>query len=287
VVISAAVLRNEVYNASDPASAPQTEEKGQNPDKDHIPELFSPIIGSSTIDSICPPPKVHLEISPKGARYHIRKYHCDIASAAEQVNKQENGLLESGVRRDDRKDFYRGKQKGDDGMPRFALFSIWRPLKTVHRDPLAFSSCSSFPEFDYVPAGQIEPMDHLIPAHLSRIIDPNAPNLNVANKQQVRDFKFHEDNGTYQSHGYLAYGPRDEEQKAHDWHFISEQQTSDFLIIQLFDNKMEAHARAPQEGVNKMSNLGVRGAIHSAVELDGQDIESEARESMSIGGRLT
>jgi hypothetical protein len=36
-----------------------------------------------------------------------------------------------------------------------------------------------------------------------------------------------------------------------------------------------------------MSNLGVGGAIHSAVELDGQDIESEARESMSIGGPLT
>ncbi|KAJ6069099.1 hypothetical protein N7499_010986 [Penicillium canescens] len=142
---------------------------------------------------------------------------ADVASAAEQVNKQENRLHESGVRRDDRKGFYRGKQKGDDGIPRFALFSIWRPLETVHRDPLTLSSCcASFPESEYGPAGQIEPMDHLIHAHLSRIIDTNAPNLNVANEQQVRDVSFHEDNGTYQSHGYLAYGPRDEEQKAYE-----------------------------------------------------------------------
>ena len=278
VVVSAAVLRDEVYNESDPASAPQTED----PSKDHVPELFPPIVGNSMTDGICPAPKVHLDLSPKGARYHIRKYHREVASAAERVIKEENRLLESGVQWDDLKDFYRGKQKGDNGIPRFALFSIWRPLKTVHRDPLALSSCASFPESDYVPTGQLEPMDHRIPYHLSRIIDPNTPNLNVANEQQVQDVTFHEDNGTYQSHGYLAYGPRDEERKAHDWHFISEQQPSDVLIIQLFDNEMEAHARAPQEGANKMSNLGVGGAIHSAFELDGQDIESEARESIEV-----
>ncbi|KAE8310329.1 hypothetical protein BDV41DRAFT_579670 [Aspergillus transmontanensis] len=282
VVISAAVLRSEVYHESDPAPAPQTEENGQNPDEDQIPKPFPPIWGNSTTDGICPAPKVHLDLSPKGARYHIRKYHREVASAAERVIKAENRLLESGVQWDDLKDFYRGEQKGDDGIPRFALFSIWRPLKTVRRDPLALSSCASFPESDYVPDDQVEPMDSHIPAHLSRIIDPNAPNLNAANEQQVRDVALHEENGTYQSQGYLAYGPRDEEQKAHDWHFISEQQPSDVLIIQLFDNEMEAHARAPQAGVHKMSNLGVGGAIHSAFKLDGQDILSEARESIEV-----
>ncbi|PIG85949.1 GA4 desaturase [Aspergillus arachidicola] len=282
VVVSAAVLRSEIYNESDPASAPQTEEDGQNSDKDHVPTLFPPIWGNSTTDGICPAPKVHLDVSPKGARYHIRKYHCEVASAAERVIKAENRLLESGVQWDDLKNFYRGEQKGDDGIPRFALFSIWRPLKTVHRDPLALSSCASFPESDYVPADQFEPMDSHIPAHLSRIIDPNASNVNYANEEQVRDVTLDEDNGTFQSQGYLAYGPRDQEQKAHDWHFISEQQPSDVLIIQLFDNEMEAYARAPQEGVDKLSNLGVGGAIHSAFELDGQDTVSEARESIEV-----
>ncbi|KAM5436374.1 hypothetical protein MferCBS31731_005865 [Microsporum ferrugineum] len=258
VVISAAVIRSGVYKESDPASAPQTAGNGENSDK-AIPALFPPIFGNSTTDGICPAPKVHLDLSPRGARYHIRKYHLEVACAAEQVIEAENRRLESGVQWDDLKDYY-----GE--IPRFALFSIWRPLKTVCRDPLALSSCASFPESDYAPASQLEPMDHRIPAHLSRIVDS----------------VFYEDKGMYQSQSYLAYGPRDKEQKAHDWHFISEQQPSEVLMIQLFDNEMEAHARAPQEGVDKMSDLGVGGAIHSAVELDDQDVEAEPRESIEV-----
>jgi hypothetical protein len=274
-VISAAVLRNELYSEGDPASAARTEENGKSQDKEHIPNLFPPIVGNSPTDGICPAPKVHLDFSPKGARYHIRNYHREVSSAAERVIREENRLLESGVQWDDLKDFYQGKEKNSEGIPRFALFSIWRPLKPVHRDPLALSSCASFPESDYVPSEQLEPMDPHIPAHLSRIIDPNAPNEQIQKHTQ-------QDSGTCQSYGYLAYGPRDKEQKAHDWHFISEQQPSDVLIIQLFDNEMEAQARAPREGGNKMSNLGVGGAIHSAFELDGQDINAEARESIEV-----
>ncbi|KAK7426674.1 hypothetical protein QQZ08_006852 [Neonectria magnoliae] len=112
----------------------------------------------------------------KAPNIHIRKCHSEVASASEEVIKEENRLLESGVQWDDLKDFYPGNNKGDGGMPRFALFSMWRLLKLVYRDPPALSSCASFPEPDYVPSDQLDPMDHRIPAHLSRIIDPNAPN---------------------------------------------------------------------------------------------------------------
>ncbi|KAB8264117.1 hypothetical protein BDV32DRAFT_145895 [Aspergillus pseudonomiae] len=272
VVISAAVLRNELYKESDAAvAAAHPEENGQTLTNNPEAKLFPPIVGNSRADPICPAPKVHLDLTPKGARLHIRKYHREVTSAAERVIEAENRLLESGVQWDDLKDFYAGKEGGDEGVPRFALFSIWRPLKTVHRDPLALASCASFPQSDYVPADQLEPLDMQIPAHLSRIIGPNG-----------QDVSSNADNGTYQTQGYLAYAPRDKEQKAHGWHFISEQQPSDVLIIQLFDNEMEAHARAPQEGANKRSNLGVGGAIHSAFELDGQDIHSEARESIEV-----
>ncbi|OQD89652.1 hypothetical protein PENANT_c002G05158 [Penicillium antarcticum] len=274
VVVSAAVIRNELYTEGDPAPTTQTEANGQTTHENETSELFPPIVGNSPTDGICPAPKAHLDLTPKGARYHIRKYHRQVTSAAEQVIEAENRLLETGVQWDDLKDCYRGKE-GDDGIPRFALFSIWRPLRPVHRDPLALASCASFPESDYVLSEQLEPMDHQIPAHLSRIIDPNSPYLNVDNERQVQD-------GTCQTYGYLAYGPRDKEKKAHDWHFISEQQPSDVLIIQLFDNEMEARARAPQEGGNKMSNLGVGGAIHSAFELDSQDTNDEARESIEV-----
>lgn len=137
--------------------------------------MFPPIVGNSTTNGICPAPKLHLDFSPKGARYDIRKSHSEVASAAKKVITEENRLLESGVQWDGLKDFYRGNNNGDDETPHFALFSIWRPPKPVYRDTLALSSCASFPESDYVPSDQLEPMDHCIPAHLSRIIDPNAP----------------------------------------------------------------------------------------------------------------
>lgn len=280
VVISAAVLRNQLYHESDPLPV-TTEEGNEKPqDKDDVTQLFPPIVGNSTTDGICPAPKVHLDLTPKGARYHIRKHHNEVSSAAERVIKEENRLLESGVQWDDLKDFYQSKEKGDGGIPRFALFSIWRPLKPVYRDPLALASCVSFPESDYVPSDQLEPVDHSIPAHLSRIIGPS---LNGANEQQqVGDSTSHQTNETYQSQGYLAYAPRDKGKKAHGWHFISEQKPSDVLIIQLFDNEMEAHARAPKEGVDERSTLGVGGAIHSAFELVSQDEDAEARESIEV-----
>lgn len=280
-VVSAAVVRNQLYNESDASSATQTEDSGEKTGEDGTSQLFPPIFGNSTTDGVCPAPKVHLDFSPKGARYHIRNYHSAVASAAEEVIKAENRLLESGVQWDDLKDHYGGDQV-DGGVPRFALFSIWRPLKTVHRDPLALSPCTSFPESDYVPSGQLEPADHRIPAHVSRIIDPNALNSSVTTGQLVRDNALHRDDATYQTEGYLAYGPRDKEQKAHDWHFIAEQEPSDVLIIQLFDNEMEAHARAPREVGNGPSSLGVGGAVHSAVELVGQDVHAEARESIEV-----
>ncbi|CAG7952007.1 unnamed protein product [Penicillium salamii] len=283
VVVSAAVIRNETYAEGDEpsATAAQSEAKEESPDQNGLSDLFPPIVGNSPTDPICPAPKVHLDLTPKGARYHIRKYHREVTSAAERVIEAENKLLESGVQWDDLKDFYRGKEEGE-GVPRFALFSIWRPLKAVQRDPLALSSCASFPESDYVASDSREPVDPHIPAQLSRIIDPSTPDKRVTDKPQNGGVALDEENGTFETQGYLAYGPRDKEQKAHDWHYISEQQPSDVLLIQLFDNEMESFARAPQEGSDKISSLGVGGAIHSAFELEGQDPGAEARESIEV-----
>ncbi|KAF2721524.1 GA4 desaturase [Polychaeton citri CBS 116435] len=281
LVVSAAVLRNKIYEEGDsPPEQPARPKSGHG--TDDISQPFPPIVGNSATDRVSPAPKVHLDFSPKGARYHIRKYHNDVASAAERVIEAENQLLESGVQWDDLKDYYHGNGSSDQGIPRFALFSIWRPLKPIDKDPLALSSCASFPESDYVPSNQLEPADQSIPAHLSRVIDPNALHSNVNDEYQVQDVAIDTADGTYQSQGYLPYGPRDKEQKSHDWHFISDQQPSEVLIIQLFDNEMEAHARAPKEGSGEVSNLGVGGAVHSAFELVGQDACAEARESIEV-----
>lgn len=275
-VVSSAVVRKQLYSegaAPSDTKSPESEKKAE--EKATPEEPFPPIFGLTPTDGICPAPKVHLDLTPKGARYHIRKYHHTVTSAAEGVIEAENRLLESGVQWHDLKDHYAGPNKtdGQGRVPRFALFSIWRPLKTVHRDPLALSSCASYPESDYVPSAQLEPRDHRIPPRLSRIVDPNAPNSTLDTGDT---------DTTYITEGYLAHAPRDKEQTSHAWHYISEQEPSDVLVIQLFDNEMEAHSRAPKEGGNGPSNLGVGGAIHTAFEFVGQDEKVEARESIEV-----
>ncbi|KAM0499117.1 hypothetical protein ACHAP8_005826 [Fusarium lateritium] len=276
-VVSAAVVRNRLYSEGDDSAPTGEEIEAQPSAADDTSHLFPPIFGNSAKDGVCPAPKVHLDCTPKGARHHIRRYHSEVALAAEKVIEAENRLLESGIQWNDLKDHYHGGEDGSGGVPHFALFSIWRPLKTVHRDPLALSSAASFPVSDYVPADQREPTDHSIPSHLYRIIDPNtggAANGDAGNTDKSDD--------TYQTQSYLAYAPRDKEKTSHDWHYISEQEPSDVLVIQLFDNEMEAHARAPLEGGRGKSDLGVGGAIHSAFELVDQDENAEARESIEV-----
>ncbi|KAF4457024.1 ga4 desaturase [Fusarium austroafricanum] len=270
-VVSAAVVRNRLYSEGegedDESSTTQAE------DEKPSTHLFPPIFGNSAKDGVCPAPKVHLDCTPKGARLHIRQYHSEVALAAEKVIAAENKLLESGVQWNHLKDHYHTEK-----IPHFSLFSIWRPLKTVQRDPLALSSAASFPESDYVPSDQREPTDRRIPAHLSRIIDPNDPKSD----NNTNGNGYARDESTYLTQSYLAYAPRDEEKKSHDWHFISEQEPSDVLVIQLFDNEMEAHARAPLEGGKGVSDLGVGGSVHSAFELADQSEDAEARESIEV-----
>ncbi|RGP63894.1 ga4 desaturase [Fusarium sporotrichioides] len=276
-VVSAAVVRNRLYSEGDESTSAEPEVTAEPSQADDTFQQFPPIFGNTVKDGVCPAPKVHLDCTPKGARHHIRRYHSEVTSAAEKVIEAENRLLESGVQWNDLKDHYQGGENGSVKVPRFALFSIWRPLKTVHRDPLALSSAASFPVSDYVPTDQREPTDHNIPAHLYRIIDPDA--VNITNKNEVNDSN---NDDTYQTQSYLAYAPRDREKTSHDWHYISEQQPSDVLVIQLFDNEMEAHARAPLEDGKGQSDLGVGGAVHSAFELVDQDENAEARESIEV-----
>ncbi|KAM0487349.1 hypothetical protein ACHAP7_001861 [Fusarium lateritium] len=271
-VVSAAVVRNQLYSEGDAPSGTQTEEDGPTSNEENKPQLFPPIFGNSVKDGVCPAPKVHLDCTPKGARSHIRQYHSEVTSAAKKVIEAENSLLKSGVQWDDLKDHY---LSGDE-IPRFAHFSIWRPLRTVHRDPLALASAASFPASDYVPSDQREPKDNRIPTHLSRIIDPNNPSINDSSENKEAD------EATYLTEGYLAYAPQDKEQRSHDWHFISQQEPSDVLVIQLFDNEMEAQTRAPLGEGKGLSELGVGGAVHSAFELVGQDETDEARESIEV-----
>jgi hypothetical protein len=155
---------------------------------------FSPHAGGAS-----PAPKVHLDYAPNGARLHIRKYHPTMAETAKPIIEAEEKLLSEGksLRED-----YAGFGLG----PRWALFSIWRPLKRVRRDPLALGDARTFLESDYVP------------------VIVKTPNLGVS-----RDNK-----ETHDSEAYLAHWSPGQK-----WYFISEQEPEEVLVIGLFDSDRE------------------------------------------------
>ncbi|ETS86635.1 hypothetical protein PFICI_00463 [Pestalotiopsis fici W106-1] len=203
---------------------------------------------------------------------YMPEYHRNLALATEPVIEAENKLLKSGVRWEELKLHY-GNGDAETGIPRFALFSVWRSLKTVRRDPLAVASCATFPTSDYVAIDLIQPSGRFIPPHLSQIIDPSNPQGGSSGDDHAND----DEAPTHLSNSYLAYEPSGG--NSHDWHFISNQEPEDVLIIQLFDNEMEALEAAKQENKSEPS---VGGVIHSAFELEGQDDSVEARESLEV-----
>ena len=278
-VVESAVLRTEAHSEVDSLSKEPSGAEFSHDDAGPCPRM----IGFSSAGGASPAPKVHLDFSPLGARTHIRKYHRNIALAAEPVIQAENRLLESGVKWDELKYHYQGTGEGDDGVPRFALFSIWRPLRTVHRDPLGLSSCASFPISDYVPIDVVQPNGRHIPPHLSQMIDPAHSvhqNVNGRHKQET----VHEEAPTHLSNSYLAYAPSNEDRNGHGWHFIFRQEPAEVFIIQLFDSEMEANMRAP--GARKdgavSPDISVSGVMHSAFELEEQSEAGEARESLEV-----
>jgi hypothetical protein len=270
VIPTGAILRSNLYSEE-----PEPSDEEAKKEDDEI-TICCPIYGSRPDAGVSTAPKVHLDFTPRGARRQIRKQHRDLVSVAEPVIEAENKLLRSGVDWDDLKDHYKGKVGGEEGIPRFALFSVWRPLKTVTRDPLAVAPTLSFPKSDYSPMEYYDvSFDKDIPPHLAEIIDTTIP------KGQTKETAEHKA-GKYRTWAYTAHEPRDTKGKGHDWHFISNQQPSEVLIIQFFDNETEATLRAPQDPTDTSPELPVCGAIHSSFELDGQNKDEEARESLEV-----
>ncbi|KAI1417351.1 hypothetical protein F5Y13DRAFT_177208 [Hypoxylon sp. FL1857] len=152
-----------------------------------------------------PASKIHLDFSPNGARTHIRRFHPDFAKAAADIICHEDSLLAAGK---DLKESYKSS-----GGPRWALYSIWRPLKTVKRDPLAVIDNRSFTEEDCIP------------------VNVQFPSLGTGS------------NETYVSESLLArYSDK------HRWYWIDKQTPQDVLVLRFFDSDAEADGRVSAGG---------------------------------------
>ena len=184
-----------------------------------------------------PAPKIHLDYAPKGARVHLRQYHPTLRSSASAIIAAEDTLTAAGLSLAEH-------YASTPGAPRWALFSIWRPLKRVTRDPLALGDARTFTAGDYIP------------------VDVVTPNLGRATGC---DGGAAEAQGTHTAESYLASYAA-----GHRWWWISDQRAEEVLVIGLFDSDRE-----------KADPVAGGGTLHSSVELEGVEGEA-ARESLEF-----
>ena len=155
---------------------------------------FSPRHGGAS-----PAPKVHLDYAPNGARLHLRKYHPTLTAVAQPVIDAEAKLLAEGK---SLREEYASSGLG----PRWALFSIWRPIRRIRRDPLALGDARTFLEDDYVP------------------VTVKTPTLGISQDSKE----------THDAESYLARWSSGQK-----WYFISEQEPEEVLVIGLFDSERD------------------------------------------------
>jgi len=211
VITESLLLRSEVWSETDALAAhaghgeKKAETDAEAQSKEQLPEAtelelgFPQFIGfSPSTGGASPAPKVHLDYAPNGARTHIRKFHPTMASVADSVIRAEEKLLSEGRTL---RESYASSGVG----PRWALYSIWRPLKRVTRDPLALGDARTFLESDYVP------------------VIVKTPNLGIPG-----------DKTTHDTESYLAHWS-----KGQKWYFISHQEPEEVLVIGLFDSERD------------------------------------------------
>ncbi|KAI2637858.1 GA4 desaturase [Hypomontagnella submonticulosa] len=202
VVTEAFLLRTAIWTETD-SLATHGEDAAEAPELEtSYPQFigFNPAYGGAS-----PASKIHLDFSPNGARSHIRNFHPGTAEAAADIIRHEDLLLAAGK---NPKEAYR-----DCGGPRWALYSIWRPLKTVKRDPLAVIDLRTFKEADCVP------------------IDIPFPNLGTGT------------NSTHLEEGLLARFSED-----HKWCWIDNQTSEEVLVLRFFDSDAEGNGFAVSGG---------------------------------------
>ncbi|MCJ1282142.1 hypothetical protein MMC26_001465 [Xylographa opegraphella] len=183
------------------ATQPPAHLRDQTIFKLHFPNVigFSPVFGG-----VPPAGKTHLDFTPTGARTHIRLFHPTLTAACAPVIAAEDRLHAAGLP-------LATHYASTPDAPRWAIYSVWRPLKPVKRDPLAFGDVRSFTKDDYV-----------------RIEVP-APTISGDG----------ENKGMHIMDAYVCKGS-----DAHRWCYVSEQAPDEVLVLGLWDSDREGDSVA-------------------------------------------
>jgi hypothetical protein len=199
VVTEALLLRSVLWTEEDGLAThaghgtnSQQQEKKKDPE-DAASTAFPQFIGFSPLSGgASPAPKPHQDYTPSGARTHIRHYHPSLTTAASAIIAAEDA---------------HGRGEPDSPPPRWALYSIWRPLKRVRRDPLALGDARTFCEADYVP------------------VVVRTPSLGSTGGGEVHECE--------------AWVARAGAGEGHRWWWVSGQGVEEVLVIGLFDSAGE------------------------------------------------
>lgn len=185
----------------------------------HLDSKLPKLVGFDSVHGgASPANKIHLDYSPKGARTYIRNFHPKVTEAAAAIIRHEDSLTEAGT---SLKEAYNAT-----GGPRWAMYSVWRPLVTVKRDPLAAIDFTTVDDESYVP--------FVVPAASQAGPDMGKP---------------------YSGEGFSA-----RHSKRHQWYWIDSQTPEEVLILRFFDSLAEGQSRTA--GGVLHSSLELPGTAH-------------------------
>ena len=190
---------------------PKQEAKGQD----------GKLASQASVTMAAPVRVPHLDFTPLGARQSIRSQDRDIYNTAVEcgVIAAEDKICENHpfAAQSKESDAFIAEKYNQNGKlgPRYAAFSIWRPLKRVGRDPLTLSPRRNSPSTngDYV----YWPYENKIPGQPEFSSD------------YLRE---------YAMLGVQAESPvsNSDSSNSLQWYYISEQEPDEVLFIKLFDS---------------------------------------------------
>jgi hypothetical protein len=130
----------------------------------------------------------------------------------------------------------KGKFPGEEGerliKSRFQIINIWRPIKTIFKDPFAVLDARTVLEEELVPIKVVYP--------------------------------------TYQFESFNVREPRGREDGGHRWYYMSKQTPEEVLAFKIFDSKTDGRARrvphssfidAEFEGMDARQSVEVRALV--------------------------
>ena len=203
-------------------------------DKEHSYHLPVPL----------PPTRIpHVDCTPLGGRRAIRFWRKDLHDAATRAGiiEAEDKICKAyGVKATEKNsDAILAREYNSSGRfgPRYASFSVWRPLKKITRDPLALAVRKNLKGLD----NDL----HLWPYEIRN----HGTDGDWNRELEMLRVKHHQSGET-----------RDEVDESIDWYYLPEQEPNEVLVFKLFDSAgLDASAKESEGVPHGSPDLGNAG----------------------------